>query len=57
MELNQLREKLDEVIQAQDFTAAAEVKSNITELEKRKENLITESTLASQEVRQEKVCF
>ncbi len=54
VELNQLREELDEAIQAQDFTGAADIKAKITELEKKKQDLLNES-IASLEVRQEKV--
>ncbi len=54
VELNQLREQLDESIQAQDFTAAAEIKTNITELDKKKQTLMEEAeALTSQEGRQE----
>ena len=55
VELNQLREKLDEAIQTQDFAAAAEIKAKVNELEDKKESLISENVLASQEIRQEKV--
>ena len=55
VELNQLREKLDEAIQSQDFAAAAEIKAQVNELEDKKECLISENVLASQEIRQEKV--
>ena len=55
VELNQLREKLDEAIQTQDFAAAAEIKAQVNELEDKKECLISENVLASQEIRQEKV--
>ena len=55
VKLNQLREQLDEAIQAQDFTAAAEFKNQVSELEDQKESLIAQNALASQEVRQEKV--
>ena len=55
VELNQLREKLDEAIQTQDFAAAAKIKAQVNELEDKKECLISENVLASQEIRQEKV--
>ncbi len=57
MELNQLRESLDEAIQKQDFTEAADIKQKVTELELQKESLIAELEEMStvQEVRQEKV--
>ena len=55
VELNQLREKLDEAIQTQDFTAAAEIKAKVNELEDKKESLISEKIMAAQEIRQEKV--
>ena len=57
VELNQLRESLDEAIQKQDFTEAADIKKKVTELELHKETPIAELEKMNtvQEVRQEKV--
>ena len=55
VEVNQLRDKLDQCVEKQDFNQASDVKARITELEEIKQMLMDESKPQSQELRQEKV--
>ncbi len=54
VELNQLREELDECIKNQDFGRAAEIKFKVTELETSKQDLLDQSLPQTQEIREEK---
>ena len=55
VELNQLREELDECIRGQDFERAAEIKVKVAELDATKNSLLDDAQPKSQEVRTEKV--
>ena len=60
VQLNQVRDELDECVQKQDFQRAAELKQKVTDLETSRQTLIDESQPPSTEVRIEKVlnlCF
>lgn len=55
VELNQLREDLDDCIQEQQFTKAADIKAKVEEIEASKSALLDETVPRSQETRIEKV--
>ena len=55
VQLNQLRDELEECIQKQDFARAATIKENVSVLEESKLQLMNETLPQSQEVRIEKV--
>ena len=55
VELNQLREELDECVTAQDFARAAEIKAKVAELDQVKARLLEDAQPQSQEIRTEKV--
>lgn len=55
VKLNVLRDELETAVKNQDFTQAAAMKQEITELEESKMNLLNEIQPQSQEVRTEKV--
>ena len=55
VELNQLREELDETLQKEDYQRAAELKEKLSDLESSKATLLEETLPTSQEVRTEKV--
>ena len=53
--MNQLREDLDEAVKGQDFEKAADIKSNISQLDAEKKELLETSEPVREEVRTEKV--
>ncbi|CAH1784611.1 unnamed protein product, partial [Owenia fusiformis] len=54
VELNQLREELDDCIKNQEFGKAAEIKARITELDASKASILDEGVPKTQEIREEK---
>jgi condensin complex subunit 3 len=55
VELNQLKEELNECINNQDFSKAAELKAKIPELQSEKDSFLESAQPSSQEVRVTKV--
>ena len=55
VQLNQLREELDESVKNQDFSKAAEIKTTIAELDIEKKNLLETTEAVEEEVRTERV--
>ena len=55
IELNELREALDDSVKGEDFARAAEIKEQIAELEKKSENINLANQAQNQTVRIEKV--
>ncbi|XP_013389850.1 condensin complex subunit 3-like [Lingula anatina] len=54
VELNQLRDQLDQCVQQQEFEKAAEIKSKVSDLQTSKASLIDSMLPTTQEVREEK---
>lgn len=57
VKLNELKEILDETVRSQDFSRAAEVKQNISELEAERNQLLDLPQTQTEEIRTEKVRF
>lgn len=57
VKLNELKEILDETVRSQDFSRAAEVKQNISELEAERNQLLDLLQTQTEEIRTEKVSF
>lgn len=57
VKLNELKEILDETVRSQDFSRAAEVKQNISELEAERNQLLDLPQTQTEEIRTEKVIF
>lgn len=57
VKLNELKEILDETVRSQDFSRAAEVKQNISELEAERNQLLDLPQTQTEEIRTEKVSF
>lgn len=57
VKLNELKEILDETVRSQDFSRAAEVKHNISELEAERNQLLDLPQTQTEEIRTEKVSF
>lgn len=57
VKLNELKEILDETVRSQDFSRAAEVKQNISELEGERNQLLDLPQTQTEEIRTEKVSF
>lgn len=55
--LNELKEILDETVRSQDFSRAAEVKQSISELEAERNQLLDLPQTQTEEIRTEKVSF
>lgn len=55
VELNQLKEELDQCIRAQNFSRAAEIKNAVAELDTAKADLLDAAQPKSQEMRTERV--
>lgn len=55
VKLNELKEILDETVRSQDFSRAAEVKQNISELEAERNQLLDLPQTQTEEIRTEKV--
>lgn len=57
VKLSELKEILDETVRSQDFSRAAEVKQNISELEAERNQLLDLPQTQTEEIRTEKVSF
>lgn len=57
VKLNELKESLDESIRSQDFSLAAEIKRNISELETERNQLLDLPQTQTEEIRTERVSF
>lgn len=55
MNLNELKEELDKVVNDQDFSRAAEIKQNISELEHERSQILNAAEPEIEEIRTEKV--